>query len=57
MKLPAESKILRWDESRTRDRAALNLLRDRGEAFTVPAFCAAYLEVVAAEQKTYLLSA
>ena len=56
MKMAATSKVIGWDLARTRDRAALNLLRDRGEAFTVPAFCAAYLEVLEAEQETSLLA-
>ena len=41
MKLPAASKVLRYDAARLRDRAALARLQDAGEPFTVPAFCAA----------------
>ena len=39
VKLPASSKLSRWDGIRARDRAALRAMRD--EPFTVPAFCAA----------------
>lgn len=49
MKLPADSKIRAYDLSRARDRAALALLLDRGEPFTVPAFCAALVAVLDAE--------
>ena len=49
MKLPASSKLSRWDGIRARDRAALRAMRE--EPFTVPAFCAALAKVLDAEDR------
>ena len=49
MKLPAASKVLRWDAARSHDRAAVARLQAAGEPFTVPAFCAALVAVLDAE--------
>jgi hypothetical protein len=49
VKLPAASKVLRWDTARLHDRAAVARLEASGEPFTVPAFCAALVAVLDAE--------
>lgn len=43
MKMPRQSVTRPWEAIRQRDRAALELLADRGDNFTVPAFCAEWI--------------
>jgi hypothetical protein len=49
MKIPAQSKIVAADAIARADKAALAVLRDRAEPFTVPAFCAALSGILARE--------
>jgi hypothetical protein len=49
MKLPAASILARYAAIARADKAALAVLRDRGEPFTVPAFCSALSGILARE--------
>jgi len=50
MKIPADSKVLRYDTARLRDRRAMARLEAAGEPFSVPAFCAALVAEFDAER-------